>query len=88
MDLVENNRNISYKTLSAYQWLWQKQKTSTHFHVDWIIKSDDDISVNWPEFLARLDASEAQILEKTDNALVCHYVLHNRFPIRNPYDKL
>ena len=38
MDLVENYRNISYKTLSAYQWLWQKQKTLPHFHVDWIIK--------------------------------------------------
>ena len=87
MDLVENNRNISYKTLSAYQWLWQKQKTSPHFHVDWIIKTDDVISVNWPEFLARLDTSGAQFLEKADDALVCH-VLHNRFPIRNPYDKL
>ena len=55
-------------------------------HVDWIVKTDDDISVDWPTFTARLSTFEhQQSVDKTksvDNYLFCHMVLQNRLPMR------
>ena len=84
MEIEEDYRNLSYKTLTAYQWIWQKY--SPKLLPNWIIKTDDDINVDWIEFLARLDSQSQNNVAQ--NSLICHYVLYNRYPIRNPHDKL
>ena len=84
MEIEEDYRNLSYKTLTAYQWIWQKYSPKfVQLLPNWIIKTDDDINVDWIEFLARLDSQN-----NVHSSLICHYVLYNRYPIRNPHDKL
>jgi hypothetical protein len=80
LDIDESYRNLSYKTLSAYQWLHLKAKSP-----EWIIKTDDDIAVDWHDLVLKLDSQETNTA--TDN-LYCHFILENRFPDRNPASKL
>ena len=85
MDVEESYANLSYKTLTAYRWILAQELLEGH--IDWLIKTDDDIMVLWNDVLISLDEKQDQ-LSITNHTLFCHYVLRNRYPQRDPKDKL
>jgi hypothetical protein len=60
-----------------------KQKFSDPNRIEWIVKTDDDISVDWSTFSERLSTYKG-----VEENLFCHVVLKNRLPMRKTEYKL
>ena len=72
--MVDSYQNLAYKTMTSY--LWHSQ---IHPTVDWIVKFDDDIKVDWDNLLPNF----FQNANKQNDGLFCHAVLQNR-PTHRP----
>ena len=55
IDIEESYRHLSYKTLSGFRWIVPQSQ-----NVNWIIKTDDDISVDWDKLMISLDRSQTK----------------------------
>ena len=92
LNVNESYRNLPYKTLFGFDWmrLWMldgNEERASLPNIDWFVKTDDDINVDWLDFLVALESGALQESPQ-DDFLYCHYVLHNRFPVRDPRDKM
>ena len=56
LSINDGYQNLSYKTLSAYAWIWQTFGTS----LNWLIKLDDDLDLKMNKILDRLPLNESQ----------------------------
>ena len=78
---MDSYKNLSFKTLSTF--LWQAELENKGLVTEYIIKTDDDINVDWEAFLESLIEDEPH--QSTQEILYCHIVLHNRLPTRRKH---
>ena len=55
MDIDEDYRHLSFKTLSGYNWIGDHAQ-----NINWIIKTDDDITVDWHQLFISLDQAQTK----------------------------
>ena len=55
IDIDEDYRHLSFKTLSGYHWIGGHAQ-----NINWIIKTDDDITVDWHQLLISLDQAQTK----------------------------
>jgi len=72
ISVLDSYQNLAYKTMTSY--LWHSQINAP---VDWIVKFDDDVAVDWDNILKNFFNSP------NHEGLFCHAVLQNR-PTHRP----
>ena len=76
ISVLDSYMNLAYKTMTSYLWHWAETLPSP---VDWIVKFDDDVAVEWDSLLPNFFNSSSP----RDDSLFCHAVLQNR-PTHRP----
>jgi hypothetical protein len=74
MEVTESYRRVSYKVFWGFEWVLQHRP-----HVDYIVKTDDDIYLKLPMLLELFDNRA-----KPDPFAYWGYVYSDKVPVRNP----
>ena len=79
-DFIDTYRNLTYKTLTSFLW-HSELEMRRNFSIEYIIKTDDDLKVNWEDFFHSL--CRHRIRRTASPQFYCHIVLKSRTPTRS-----